>query len=97
VVGCCNAAAIAAAVPPDALPVPVAEALGALALADGAEVEPELEHAASAAATVRPATVLTTVLESRERGDLGIGAPFLSVLWEVVTRIQIQKFIDIWN
>jgi hypothetical protein len=41
----------------------------------GAELELELEHAASAPATARPTAAPATVLEIRERGVAGIIAP----------------------
>src|ERR1700749_3452622 len=70
VAGVCSAAAS-----DDALPEPL------LAGADeppaaGAGLELELEHAASAPATARPTAAPATVLAIRERGVVGIVAPF---------------------
>jgi hypothetical protein len=64
VVGCCSAAAA-----DDALEL----ALEELVVEEEAVLEPELEHAASAAARARPAAAVPT---NRERGDGDIVAPF---------------------
>jgi hypothetical protein len=65
VVGVCSAAA-----PLAALPAGADEPLAA-----GAELEVELEHAASAPATARPTAAPAMVLAIRERGVVGIVAP----------------------
>jgi hypothetical protein len=67
VVGVCSAAA--------PLLAGADEPLAALAPDAGAELEVELEHAASAPATARPTAAPATVLAIRERGVVGIIAP----------------------